>query len=146
MPAYWPPPRHSRLGPASSRSESTEPMLPSSRLSHIRSSLGGIEYRPQSLGEPGLDEKEVKIGGVPYYVWAAVDLDREEVVDVMVSQGRNCLEAYLFLRRVARLCQGRKPRVFVVRRLLEAAKGKDHVFLMTLLYTGTRDPPKNGTK
>ncbi|MFQ5919999.1 MAG: DDE-type integrase/transposase/recombinase [Thermoplasmata archaeon] len=60
-----------------------------------------------------IDEKEVKVGETPYYVWAAVDLDREEVVEVLVTQGRSGLEATAFLRRVARLCRGRKPRVFV---------------------------------
>ncbi len=55
-----------------------------------------------------MDEKEVKVGGVSYYIWAAVDLDRQEVVEVMVTAGRSCLEAYAFLRRVARLGQGKE--------------------------------------
>lgn len=60
-----------------------------------------------------VDEKEVKVGEASHYVWAAVDLDREEVVEVLVTQGQSGLEALIFLRRVARLCQDPKPRVFV---------------------------------
>lgn len=39
-------------------------------------------------------------------------VDRE-VMEVLVTQRQSGLEAFAFLRRVARLCRRRKPHVFV---------------------------------
>lgn len=60
-----------------------------------------------------VDEKQIHMPYGDAYIWAAVDIDTEETIALMVSQGRSCLEALAFLEKVKRKCAGRLPRVFV---------------------------------
>jgi len=60
-----------------------------------------------------VDEKIIKRGDIYLYLWAAVDLDDEQVISVMATTGRSYVEAIRFIRRVKRVCKGKLPRVFV---------------------------------
>ena len=60
-----------------------------------------------------VDEKIIKSGKQRVYLWAAVDLDREKVIAVFISQGGSYMEALQFLKRVKRVCKGKLPRVCV---------------------------------
>ncbi|MDI6887242.1 MAG: hypothetical protein QMC98_01200, partial [Candidatus Thermoplasmatota archaeon] len=46
-------------------------------------------------------------------LWAVWDLEEKQAIAIHVSEGRSCFDAWLFLKKVARLCEGRKPRIFV---------------------------------
>jgi len=54
-----------------------------------------------------VDETKIEIDGDEHYVWAAVDCDTLEVLDVDVSPGRSSLDALLFLKEVLKRCRGR---------------------------------------
>ncbi|KAA0001130.1 MAG: IS6 family transposase [Thermoplasmata archaeon] len=60
-----------------------------------------------------VDEKIIKRGDIYLYLWAAVDLDDEQVISVMATTERSYVEAIRFLGRVKRVCKGKLPRVFV---------------------------------
>ena len=60
-----------------------------------------------------VDEKLIHLHDGDAYLWAAVDVDTEEVIAVMVSRGRSCFEALSFLRKIEKKCAGRLPRVFI---------------------------------
>ncbi|MBU4186131.1 MAG: DDE-type integrase/transposase/recombinase [Proteobacteria bacterium] len=62
-----------------------------------------------------IDKKEIrKNNGIALYLWAAVDIDTEEVIAVYVSYGRNYIETLQFLRNIRCVCKGKHlPRVFV---------------------------------
>ncbi len=54
---------------------------------------------------------ETKLSG--FYVWAARDIERGEIIAFHVSKGRSFLEAYLFVRKVLRKCLD-KPELILV--------------------------------
>ncbi len=60
-----------------------------------------------------VDEKEISVGRKKMCVWIAVDLNDERVIGVYTSQVRNYILARSFLKRVAKLCKGKLPKVFV---------------------------------
>ena len=61
-----------------------------------------------------VDEKEIrKNNGVVLYLWAAVDIDTEEVIAVYVSYGRSYIETLQFLKKIRCACRGKLPHVFV---------------------------------
>lgn len=79
----------------------------------------GAEYF-HSLGKErrkrvAVDEKVIHTPDGDKYLWAAVDLDREDEgpVAIMVSGGRSNLEALAFMKKVKAACKGRLPRIFV---------------------------------
>ncbi len=59
------------------------------------------------------DEEVIHLPDGDAYLWAAVDLDTDDVVALLVSWGQSCLEALAFLERVRRKCAGRLSRIFV---------------------------------
>ncbi|MBS7635224.1 IS6 family transposase, partial [Candidatus Bathyarchaeota archaeon] len=61
-----------------------------------------------------VDETCVKANGLEYYVFSALDVDRDEVVCMRVYPSRNMLAAESFFRRVLKLCDGRQE--FIVDR------------------------------
>ncbi|MGH2668503.1 MAG: DDE-type integrase/transposase/recombinase [bacterium] len=62
-----------------------------------------------------VDEKVIHLPDGDAYLWAAVDLEREDEgpIAIMVSQGRSSLEALAFMKKVKAMCKGRLPRIFV---------------------------------
>ncbi len=60
-----------------------------------------------------VDEKEITINGVTIFIWGAVDLDDEKILDVWVSFGRSGLEAKAFLKKVRDTCKRRLLRIFI---------------------------------
>jgi len=54
-----------------------------------------------------MDEKGIHLPDGHAYLWAAVDLDTDEGIALMVSRGRSGLEALAFLKKVRRTCAGR---------------------------------------
>lgn len=53
-----------------------------------------------------VDETKLDIKDEEVYVWAAVDVDTFEVLQVEVSPGRSSLDALLFLTEVLMYCRG----------------------------------------
>jgi putative transposase len=54
-----------------------------------------------------LDETCVKVNGLEYWVYAAIDVDRNEVLSVRVFPSRNALATKLFVEDVLKYCDGR---------------------------------------
>jgi putative transposase len=59
-----------------------------------------------------LDETCVKVNGLEYWVYAAIDVDRNEILSMRVFPSRNVLATKLFIEDVLKYCDG-KP-TFVV--------------------------------
>jgi putative transposase len=53
-----------------------------------------------------LDETCVKVNGLEYWVYAAIDVDRNEVLCMRVFPSRNILAAKLFMEEVLKYCDG----------------------------------------
>ncbi|MDI6887877.1 MAG: hypothetical protein QMC98_04470 [Candidatus Thermoplasmatota archaeon] len=60
-----------------------------------------------------MHEKEISLGSEEVWIWAAWDLDDDQVIDVHVSYYRNGFDAWILLKKVAKLCIGKKPVIFV---------------------------------
>jgi len=61
-----------------------------------------------------VDESVLKINGQTCYLWAAIDVDTNEILAVYASRGRGIPNAIKFLKMVLRSCDG-KPIVVVDR-------------------------------
>jgi transposase-like protein len=61
-----------------------------------------------------VDETVLKINGLICYLWAAIDVDTNEILAVYASRGRGIPNAIKFLKMVLRSCDG-KPIVVVDR-------------------------------
>jgi putative transposase len=59
-----------------------------------------------------LDETCVKVNGLEYWVYASIDVDRNEILSMRVFPSRNALATKLFVEDVLKYCDG-KP-TFVV--------------------------------
>jgi putative transposase len=59
-----------------------------------------------------LNETCVKVNGLEYWVYAALDVDRNEILSMRVYPSRNALAAEQFIREVLKYCDG-KP-TFIV--------------------------------
>ena len=59
-----------------------------------------------------LDETCVKVNGLEYYVYAAIDVDRNEILSMKVYHSRNTLASELFIREILNYCEG-KPKFIV---------------------------------
>ena len=60
-----------------------------------------------------LDETCVKVNGLEYWVYAALDVDRNEIISMRVYPSRNALASEQFIREVLKCCEG-KP-TFIMR-------------------------------
>jgi len=54
-----------------------------------------------------LDETCVKVNGLEYWVYAAIDVDRNEILSMRVFPSRNALATKLFIEDVLKYCDGR---------------------------------------
>ena len=54
-----------------------------------------------------LDETCIKVNGLEYWVYAVIDVDRNEILSMRVYPSRNMLATELFIREVLRCCDGR---------------------------------------
>ena len=61
-----------------------------------------------------VDETILKVNGQTCYLWAAIDVDTNEILAVYASRGRGIPNAIKFLKMVLRSCDG-KPIVVVDR-------------------------------
>jgi transposase-like protein len=61
-----------------------------------------------------VDETVLKVNGQTCYLWAAIDVDTNEILAVYASRGRGLPNAIKFLKMVLRSCDG-KPIVVVDR-------------------------------
>jgi len=59
-----------------------------------------------------LDETCVKVNGLEYWVYAAIDVDRNEIISMRVYPSRNALASGQFIREALEYCEG-KP-MFIV--------------------------------
>jgi len=59
-----------------------------------------------------LDETYVKVNGLEYWVYAVLDVDRNEILPMRVYPSRNALAAEQFMHEVLKYCEG-KP-TFIV--------------------------------
>jgi putative transposase len=80
--------------------------------SHRSSSLFKPSKRVRRL--VAVDETVLKINGRICYLWAAIDVDTNEILAVYASRGRGIPNAIKFLKMVLRSCDG-KPIVVVDR-------------------------------
>jgi transposase-like protein len=79
-------------------------------------------HRSSSLFRPSkrvrrlvaVDETVLKVNGQTCYLWAAIDVDTNEILAVYASRGRGLPNAIKFLKMVLRSCDG-KPIVVVDR-------------------------------
>jgi len=60
-----------------------------------------------------IDAKEISIGSEKMWIWVAVDLNDEMIIAIHVSYVKNRATTCSFLRKVAKLCKGTLPKVFV---------------------------------
>ncbi len=74
----------------------------------------GTLFRTGNRRLVAVDETVVKRFGHAEYVWAAVDVDSGEILDVYASRDRSLARALTFLRRVLRMCED-KPAIVVDR-------------------------------
>ena len=75
-----------------------------------------LKRRRARLGDKWhLDEVFLKINGVQYYLWRAVD-QHGAVIDILVQPKRDRLAAIRFFRKLLRTC-GRPPRVMITDKL-----------------------------
>jgi putative transposase len=58
-------------------------------------------------GLVALDETCVKVNGLEYWVYAAIDVDKNEVLSMRVFSSRNMLATKLFVEDVLKYCDGR---------------------------------------
>jgi putative transposase len=49
----------------------------------------------------------VKVNGLKYWVYAAIDIDRNEILSMRVFPSRNALATKLFIEDVLKYCDGR---------------------------------------
>jgi putative transposase len=49
----------------------------------------------------------VKVNGLEYWVYAAIDVDRNEVLSMRVFPSRNALSTKLFIEEVLKYCDGK---------------------------------------
>jgi len=61
-----------------------------------------------------VDETVLKVNGLICYLWAAIDVDTNEILTIYASRGRGLPNAIKFLKMVLRSCDG-KPIVVVDR-------------------------------
>jgi putative transposase len=59
-----------------------------------------------------LDEICVKVNGLEYWVYAALDVDRNEILSMRVYPSRNALATEQFINDVLKYCEG-KPKFIV---------------------------------
>jgi len=59
-----------------------------------------------------MDETKLKIEDQWYYLWAAIDLDSKEILAILLSRGRACMDTLIFLRKILRYCSN-KPTFYV---------------------------------
>ena len=53
-----------------------------------------------------LDETGIKLNGKQYWVYAAIDIDRNEILVMKVYSTRNILVSRLFIKEVLKYCEG----------------------------------------
>lgn len=63
--------------------------------------------KPRRRRTVAVDETKLKLGGAQFYVWAARDVRRGEVLAFRVSWTRSALDAELFLREAMEACTNR---------------------------------------
>ena len=70
---------------------------------------GKVSIKPLKMRRRliALDEKCVKVNGLEYWVYAAIDVDGNEILSMRVYPSRNMLAMELFIRDVLRCCDGR---------------------------------------
>jgi transposase-like protein len=61
-----------------------------------------------------VDETVLKVNGQICYLWAAIDVDTNEILALYASKGRGIISAIEFLRKVLDSCEG-KPVIVVDR-------------------------------
>jgi len=54
-----------------------------------------------------LDETCVKVNGLEYWVYAALDVDGNEIISMRVYPSRNALAAEQFINEVLKYCEGK---------------------------------------
>lgn len=54
-----------------------------------------------------MDETCVKVNGLEYWVYAAIDVDRNEILSMRVFSSRNVLATKLFIEEVLKRCYGK---------------------------------------
>jgi len=86
-----------------------------------------------------VDETVLKVNGQTCYLWAAIDVDTNEILALYASRGRGIPSAIEFLRKVLDSCEG-KPVIVVDRgpwyRTVPRMKRKDEYTDSTrLLYS-----------
>jgi transposase-like protein len=72
---------------------------------HRSSSLFRPSKRARRLA--AVDETVLKVNGQTCYLWAAIDVDTNEIVAVYASRGRGIPNAIKFLKMVLRSCDGK---------------------------------------
>jgi putative transposase len=66
-----------------------------------------IEPPKMPKGLVALDETCVKVNGLEYWVYAAIDVDRNEILPMRVFPSRNALATKLFVEDALKYCDGR---------------------------------------
>jgi putative transposase len=74
----------------------------------VRKLSGKISIEPPRIPRRlvALDETCVKVNGLEYWVYAAIDVDKNEVLSMRVFPSRNVLATKLFIEEVLKHCDG----------------------------------------
>ena len=59
-----------------------------------------------------VDETKIKIRGKWYILWAAIDIEKWDILGAWITQGRSSIEAYSFLKFILGKCEN-KPKILV---------------------------------
>jgi transposase-like protein len=87
-----------------------------SAVHYLAKKLSGVRVAadPRYRRCIAVDETKLSVKGVHVYVWFAVDVDSRELLALVASYGRSCLNALAFLKKALRMCTN-KPLVLVDR-------------------------------
>ncbi|MEW6070736.1 MAG: IS6 family transposase [Candidatus Thermoplasmatota archaeon] len=64
-----------------------------------------VELQPKDRKAIALDETKVKHKGKWVYLWAAIDIERWEVLAAWITETRSCFDALVFLRKILKHCK-----------------------------------------
>jgi transposase-like protein len=73
----------------------------------IRDALRRFEWRQTKPRNIAIDETCLKLNGERYWVYAAIDAETGQIIDIAAFPGRDTLNTLLFVKRVLRHCKAR---------------------------------------
>jgi len=77
----------------------------------IRNALEKVEWNRAKVHKlVAIDETCLKINGEKHWVYAALDVENKELIEIVAFPNRDMLNTLIFLKKVLKLCKGKKPK------------------------------------